>query len=714
MTTYTYDAADRRIASVNHLTHATTFTYTPSGRVKTETDPLLNTTTYTYDAVDRRITVQRPLLMTATTAYDDNGNVLSQTDFNGDTTTFTYDSNDRMLTRTLPGPMVETFTYDAVGNRETATDTRGVTTWTYDLLDRLTQRTDPDTTVVQYEYDLVGNRTALVSPAGRTEYAYDALNRLVTVTAPDLSVTTYTYDAANNLDSIARPDGTTTTYTQDLLGRLTGISTEDSTTAIIASYTCTLDTRGNRTQVIDGYTGRTVDYTYDALSRLPQEQITGADAETITYTYDAVGNRLTRISSVVGATTYAYDDNDSLLNENAGAITYGYDNNGNVVQRVSGGTTVDYTYDGLNRLVQVDDGTTAVDYTYDVDANRVQRIVSGGGTINFLIDANRTFVQVIRETNGGGTGLATYIHGLDLLCQDRGGGTSYYHYDPQTSTRQLTNAGGVVTDTYDYDAFGVPRTTTGTTANDHRYAGEHNDPLGDLVYLRARWMQPSVGRFLSEDPADALLTDPRTLNRYVYALNNPVNRIDPSGGFSLAGMMTAVSISKILVTMAPAITTGLATIAIINAFWEPGFELRNAGLLIMSSTTNSILTELAYRMHVGGTALIELGAVLIDLTRTLIDLTFAFAGLASSINSLVNSVKAIQAIARELLLANTIFSLASKVNALSQSMQNLGNTLGANSQGASPQPAAQSEANTIKSVAKEIVKLALQIAAAIE
>ena len=95
--------------------------------------------------------------------------------------------------------------------------------------------------------------------------------------------------------------------------------------------------------------------------------------------------------------------------------------------------------------------------------------------------------------------------------------------------RQLTNTAGAVTDTYDYDAFGNKINSTGTTPNNYLYRGEQFDSDLGLYYLRARWMNPLTGRFMSRDPEDGKLLDPKTLHKYLYADGDPVNGLDPTG-----------------------------------------------------------------------------------------------------------------------------------------------------------------------------------------
>ena len=95
--------------------------------------------------------------------------------------------------------------------------------------------------------------------------------------------------------------------------------------------------------------------------------------------------------------------------------------------------------------------------------------------------------------------------------------------------RQLTNSAGVVTDTYEYDAFGNSFNETGTTPNNYLYRGEQYDSDLGLYYLRARYYNPLTGRFLSRDPLNGNAIDPASLHKYLYAGGDPVNALDPTG-----------------------------------------------------------------------------------------------------------------------------------------------------------------------------------------
>jgi RHS repeat-associated protein len=396
----------------------------------------------------------------------------------------------------------------------------------------------------------VGNRTSLTVASGTTSYTFDELNRLETVTDPDGGVTAYTYDAVGNRASVTYPNGTVAEYTYDALNRLTYLENRKSSGEVISSYAYTLGPAGNRVQVVEN-NGRTVDYTYDGLYRLVQEDISDAanGAETIAYTYDAFGNRLTKTDGS-GTIVYAYDANDRLISETgpAGAYTYAYDANGNTLEKSDGADSIYYTYDSENRLIQVDDGTSITAYTYDADGSRVASDTDGVDTV-FVVDKNRQYAQVLEERDGAGSLTVSYVYGDDLISQHRGGSISYYHYDGQLSTRTLTNAAGDITDTYDYDAFGNLRDQVGTTENNYRYTGEQFDPNAGFYYLRARYYDQAMGRFVATDPYQGRMHEPVTLHKYLYANANPVMFNDPSGKFagSIGSSMTALSIMALMI-----------------------------------------------------------------------------------------------------------------------------------------------------------------------
>jgi len=345
------------------------------------------------------------------------------------------------------------------------------------------------------------------------------------------------YDNVGNLQAHVYPNSVQTAHSYNSLNRLTNVTISKG--VALASYAYQLGPAGNRTQVNE-LSGRQVSYSYDALYRLTGEAISGSTINgALAYQYDSVGNRLQRTSTVapVPPASYTYDANDRLSIDS-------YDFNGNTT--ASGGNA--YAYDFENRLSSLNAGAVAM--VYDGDGNRVAK-TAGGVTTKYLVDdRNLTgYAQVLEETVGG-TVQRGYTYGLNRISQSQTSGISFYGYDGHGSVRLLTDATGAVTDRYDYDAFGVQIQSTGTTPNDFRFGGEQDDSSLGFYYLRARYLDPNIGRFKSADPFEGNPYDPGTLHRYLYVHGNSVNQSDPSGLVTLQEEILTVSIIAILESIA--------------------------------------------------------------------------------------------------------------------------------------------------------------------
>jgi RHS repeat-associated protein len=181
-----------------------------------------------------------------------------------------------------------------------------------------------------------------------------------------------------------------------------------------------------------------------------------------------------------------------------------------------------------------------VDFGYDVDGVRVKKTVDGSDIYNFLVDKNREFSQVIEEIDGSGSLTCSYVHGLDLISQNRVGDVSYYHYDGQHSTRKLTDNNGQLTDSYTFDAFGLLLNRSGATENNYLFTGEQYDPNLGFYYLRARYYNPEIGRFTTIDPWKGSIYDPVSLHKYLYCGNDPVDFVDWSGEVFLLDLAQSI------------------------------------------------------------------------------------------------------------------------------------------------------------------------------
>nr|WP_301951407.1 RHS repeat-associated core domain-containing protein [Microcystis aeruginosa] len=362
---------------------------------------------------------------------------------------------------------------------------------------------------------------------------------------------------------------------------------------------------GNRVKVVEN-DGRTVEYNYDNLYRLTQEKITDTVAgnKTITYSFDAVGNRLEKVDSVAGKTTYNYDKNDRLLKEILGGnvTQYQYDEEGNLLAKVeNGATTTNYEWNAKGELTAVEvteNGETGrIEFEYDHNGIRVAIDVDGEVT-RFLIDNNQQqYAQVIEEYQTNGTVNTTYTHGWDLISQDDGANRIYYQVDGLGSTRLMTGNNGSVIVEYDYDAYGNLTRKVGDADNNYLFAGEQVDDAVDGYYLRARYYDPNTGRFASVDPFEGYNNQPITLHDYLYAGVNPVNAIDPSGEVSLFEygrllLVTLIIYTQVTVPAVLVCSDGKDASFTVTGLYR-GFQLTGSILLALASVELALFALVA-------------------------------------------------------------------------------------------------------------------------
>jgi RHS repeat-associated protein len=317
---------------------------------------------------------------------------------------------------------------------------------------------------------------------------------------------------------MTRPNNVATSYSYDNLSHLLSTLHQLSGSTIDgASYT--LDSAGNRTAKTDDYASVTSNYTYDSIYELTQ--VTQGGSTTESYSYDAVGNR----TASLGMSSYTNNSSNELTaTSNA---SYTYDNNGNTTSKTDSTGTTSYTWDYENRLSSVSlpssGGTIA--FKYDPTGRRIQKtFTTGSTTTNYLYDE----ANDIEEVNASGSILARYTQTQspdEPLAESRSGTTSFYEADDLGSVTSLSNSAGTIANSYTYDSFGKLTASTGSITNSLQYTGRDFDSETGLRYYRARSYNPTVGRFISEDPIELH----GGINLYAYVGNNPVSRIDPFG-----------------------------------------------------------------------------------------------------------------------------------------------------------------------------------------
>jgi RHS repeat-associated protein len=569
-TTFTYDAADRLTKITYPDTTFVTFAYDSRGRRTSVTDQNNQTTKYAYDDADRLLSVTDAANHVTQYAYDTENNLTSITDANNNVTSFTYDAFGRVTQTKFPSTLTESYAYDAAGNLTSKTDRNGKSIlYVYDALNRLTHKGYPDSTGVDYVYDLAGkikqvtdptgtyataydnmgrligtttkysfitgtptftnsyaydaasNRTSLTLPDGSNDaYAYDTLNRLQSITDSVTGQFNFGYDVLSRRTSLTRPNGVNTSYGYDSLSRLLNVLHKSGTNTLDGA-TYSYDNAGNRLSKANALNGITEQYTYDPLYQLTQ--VVQGTTTTESYGYDNVGNRL----SSLNVPSYSYNPSNELTANSAATFTY--DANGNTLTKANTSGTTQYAWDFENRLssVTLPGSGGTVTFKYDPFGRRVQKAFTQNSTTtttNYLYDGPNT----IQELDGNGNEVARYSQdaGLDNpLAQVRSGTASFYEADSLGSITSLSGTTGTLSNTYTYDTFGNLVASTGSLINSFQYTARDSDPETGLRYYRARYYEPNVGRFISEDP----IRFKGGTNFYEYVQNNPISAADPFG-----------------------------------------------------------------------------------------------------------------------------------------------------------------------------------------
>ncbi len=548
-----YDGADRLVSVANPLNQATAFTYDRNDNLRTQTDAAGSVVSFRYDALDRRETKVYPDGAEEIATYDPVGNLRTRGDPNGQQVTFTYDALNREVERAYSAPFhpvaevlqALTFVYDPNNNLTTATENYGATTRTttrqYDTFDRLISVVDGFGQQLRYQYDANGNRTALIAPdGGVTTYRFDALNRPNAVTLASGGTATYNWRRNSLLRQVTYPNGVTTIHNYDAANRLIDLTTTQPGGITASAFEYEYDLNGNRTvqreengTLTSGALEETT-YQYDAADRLLAVTYPN---RTTTYTLDAVGNRRTErtvdgLGTPLADRTYTYNARHHLTSlldtvDPTGTRSYAYDANGNQIAKTQKGVVTDYLFDARNQLLEVQEGgVTQGVYSFDYQGLRVRK--SGDGpTLRYLYDDQ----SVLFQTDDFGNPVAKYDYGPDRLLSlnHTVQGRAFYHFDTLGSIANLTDANGSVTARYQYDAWGIVTDKTGTAFNPFGFTGQELDEATGLYYFKARFYDPELGRFLSEDPFEGVANNPPSLHRYLYAFGNPTVFVDPDG-----------------------------------------------------------------------------------------------------------------------------------------------------------------------------------------
>ena len=574
---YTYDDFNRLTSVSTGITaddpvgKLTTYDYSQSGQLLKIIDPKQNITDFDYDGFDRLVYKKTPLGQETFLDYDGNGNVVYQKDPNGNETDFEYNFRNQ-VTRKVMVDNTYDLDYDDDGNLEMITENDTRIDLTYEEIRGEFYVKTAKTTGVNglnlpnptftYFYDDFGNRTSMSTPYG-SDFVYEyneASKRLNKITNHKGEVFSFEYDDANRISKLITPSYEAD-YAYDVNSFLESISYSKNSN-IMNFFNYQRDPNGNRTKITTS--SGEFNYGYDEENQLTWSQNPENNEET--FNYDDLGNRL---NDQLGS--YTYDNKSQRLTEDYNHI-YFYDTNGNLTSIQEKGMVGNYrnlNYSSENQLVKIDTYENnflikEVAYKYDGLGRRVAKeIVDHQVPVNSYV---RSYVydnqEILAEYDENNTTLAVYTHStqrtddtlaIDVKSTKIASNLQSYFFvkDALGSIIDITDSNGNVIQHYSYSSFGkllkitdssnVDITSTPTIKNSFTFTNREYDEESGLMYYRARFYMPEIGRFVSEDPHSGKLLLPKSVNnKFAYVANNPMKFVDPSGKIFVSLLIGAV------------------------------------------------------------------------------------------------------------------------------------------------------------------------------
>ncbi|HYL55349.1 MAG TPA: RHS repeat-associated core domain-containing protein [Gemmatimonadales bacterium] len=514
--------------------------------------------------------------------YDLDGNKTSWTNRNGRTVTYTYDALDQPASVVADGKTTAFF-YDPTGHYQVASDSESVDTLRFDSADRpwvaiscrvLVSANTPQCfrDSAAYEIRDVDTLAVLTAPSvwGGTQFLvghhYDVHMLLDSLMPGHLDTQTgqaitfiYSAEAMDSIRTLTGLNNLTATHSYPWTHRTDQVQFSDPTVTGALGTAYYFDNAGRLATRYHGSlanpdTSRSFSYG----PRGDLVQYADSNRQGSSCVFVCGGYHCISSTTFIGSTTYTYDSVENRKDPSASNGGIGsanrllrwqtfrmdYDAAGNMVAKRAL-SALDTTkvlrtdslfWSALGRLdsVRTRDSTGTlsgrVGFGYDGWGRRVRKSTANG-TNRYLWDGQSLLAQL--DTLGNRVAGYTYYPEMDnvatVLRHDRGDSTYYYVQDYSRNALALlahTNAGTTIDNQYRYDAFGtVQGNGSSTIPNSIMFAGREYDAETQLYYDRARYLDPALGRFVSEDPIGLS----GGINLYAFVRNDPVNGWDPSG-----------------------------------------------------------------------------------------------------------------------------------------------------------------------------------------
>lgn len=524
------DAAGRVTAATDPSGGHTAIARDADGRPTRLTDPLGRFAAFDRDAEGRPLARRQPVIGELRHARSALGLLTALRDARGHDWRLGRTAMGRLASHTDPLDRQWTFSRDARGRLETVVHPDGVTeTRTHDPAGRVVRINWSDGLVHTFAYDALGQLVeAAASNGAAVAVTHDPRGLPLATTVNGFTVTA-AYDARGRLASLDYGGLMTVTYAYDVHGKLASVS--DSLTAAAMQWTYNADLQPVR---LARSNGADTTFTHDAGGRLTR--IDHGPRGSLDLAYDAAGEitasretgmPLDRAAAVTAATAAFTHD---AANQVAG---FTYDARG----RTTGDGRRAFAWDSAGHLVSVVQGATAIQFTYTPLGQPASRD-DGATTTRFACSYALPNAPVLAELAGGAPVRFHVFHPDGRLAYQVEFAPApvarFPHFDQIGNTLFRTGPGGVVTDAYACDRFGVLLAQTGASDQPHRFHGEHgvrSDPGSGLVQMGFRHYDPATARFLSRDPIflRLLTASAADANPYHFVAANPVQNYDPTG-----------------------------------------------------------------------------------------------------------------------------------------------------------------------------------------